>query len=268
MVSYFGRPSNKKFKANYMKFSYQLYSSRATVDWAQTLAHLASSGYSYVEGFGGAYSNDPKAFRRVLDNYDLSMPTAHVGIDEIEQDTESVVEIAKTLGIKQIFGPNLMPELRPTNADDWQMFGRRLEKIREKLNRAEIEFGWHNHDFEFQILDDGSFPIQHILGEASSVLWEVDVAWIIRAGQDPKPWIDRFSEQIRAVHIKDLALKGTCLNEDGWADVGEGIVSWQDLLGFIKKKTMAETFVVEHDKPSDMKRFAERSIQNLRDMGY
>ena len=94
--------------------------------------------------------------------------------------------------------------------------------------------------------------------------WEMDVAWVIRGGADPLKWINDHGSQIISVHVKDIAPKGENADEDGWADVGHGTVDWKGLVATFNAKTPAKYFVMEHDKPSDFKRFAKRSIESAR----
>ena len=62
-----------------------------------------------------------------------------------------------------------------------------------------------------------------------------------------------------AVHIKDIAPEGEALDEDGWADIGQGTLDWAGLMAELHA-TPAGLFVLEHDNPSDDERFAHRSI--------
>ena len=90
--------------------------------------------------------------------------------------------------------------------------------------------------------------------------WEMDLAWVVKAGEDPVSWMDRLGGRITAIHVKDIAPAGENVDEDGWADVGQGTLDWQKLLADAKAKTKAQYYVMEHDKPSDAIRFAKRSI--------
>ncbi|MBI4046998.1 MAG: sugar phosphate isomerase/epimerase, partial [Devosia nanyangense] len=44
------------------------------------------------------------------------------------------------------------------------------------------------------------------------------------------------------------------------ADVGFGTLGWNNLIKDVKARTAAQYFVAEHDNPSDIERFASRSI--------
>ena len=75
-----------------MNLSYQLYSSRFIGDWEAVLAHLAKTGYAEVEGFMGAI-DDPADFRASLDRHGLSMPSIHLGIEDLEADIDGAIKL-------------------------------------------------------------------------------------------------------------------------------------------------------------------------------
>lgn len=246
-----------------MDWSFQLYSARNFQPWEDVLKTLASLGYRQVEGFGVVY-DDPAAFRALLDENGLAMPSGHFGIDLLEQDFAKAVSIATTLGMQLIACPWLEVAERPTDADGWRALGKRLAAIGKKAKDAGFGFAWHNHDFEFAPLADGSVPLRLMLEAAPDIGWEMDVAWVIRGGCDPLPWIDEFGSRILAVHVKDIAPHGTAPGEDGWCDVGHGSVDWAGLLTALRNRTPARHYVMEHDNPADFERFARRSIEAAR----
>jgi sugar phosphate isomerase/epimerase len=110
-------------------------------------------------------------------------------------------------------------------------------------------------------LSDGTVPLDILLGD--EVPWEIDIGWAVRAGVDPAPWIKRYAGRIPAVHVKDVAPGDDLTVEGGWADVGEGVVNWS-LLWELAVQAGSELMVVEHDAPSDYKRFATRSIAAMK----
>lgn len=242
--------------------SYQLYSSRNFPPLDQTLAMLKRNGYTQVEGYGAMYA-DPKAIKTTLDAHGLTMPTGHFSIDLLEKEQQKVLDIAGTLGMKAIYCPHLAVDLRPTNTAGWSAFGERLEAAHAVYNKAGYVFGWHNHDFEFKALADGSLPQKLIFDAAPSITWEADIAWIIRGGADPFQWIETYGSRITAVHVKDIAPSGQNTNEDGWTDVGYGTVDWKALIELLKG-TPVQYFIMEHDNPSDDERFARRSITTVK----
>ncbi len=245
--------------------SYQLYSSRNFPPLSDTLTMLAGLGYQDVEGFGGLYADDAKLAELAagLKATGLRMPTAHFGLDMLEGNPDRALKIARTLGIRHIYCPYLMPDQRPTDGPGWRAFGARLETAGRPYKAAGIGFGWHNHDFEFVPTADGAIPQAEIMAGGPSLEWEIDVAWVIRGGADPVQWIRRYGPRITAAHVKDIAPAGANTDEDGWADVGHGTVNWPSLMAALRA-VGCKHFVMEHDNPSDHARFAKRSILALR----
>jgi sugar phosphate isomerase/epimerase len=246
-----------------MDWSFQLYSARNFQPWDEVLAMLARHGYRRVEGFAGVYG-DPAGLRAELDGNGLVMPTGHFSLDALENDFEGVATIAGTLGIGLLICPYVAADRRPGDAAGWAAFGRRLAAIDARAKAAGFDFAWHNHDFEFAPLPDGSTPQEHILSAAPETGWEIDVAWVVRAGADPLAWIERHGPRIVAVHVKDIARPGQGLDEDGWADVGHGSMDWKELARTLRERSAARHYVIEHDKPNDVERFARRSIEAAR----
>lgn len=239
-------------------FSYQLYSSRNHGPLSSTLQMLAEAGYAQVEGFGGVFE-DPDALSGGLQENGLTMPTAHISLDLLENDPDKVMLLARTLGFEAVFVPFLPPDQRPTDSGGYADLGRRLMKAGKPVIDAGMKFGWHNHDFEFLPLPDGTRPIEAMTDAAPGLQLELDLAWVKRAKEDPVAWIERFANRILSVHIKDIAPEGENADEDGWADVGYGIMDWPAINAALAK-TDVSYHVMEHDKPSDDKRFAQRSI--------
>jgi sugar phosphate isomerase/epimerase len=242
---------------------FQLYSARNFPPLSNVLKLVASHGYKEVEGYGALYADLDEAgltaMRAELDANGLAMPTGHFGLDLLEKEPAKALLIAKTLGISAIYCPFLVPDQRPTDAQGWFAFGQRLQEAGKRYQDAGYTFGWHNHDFEFAKLPDGSSPQEQIFDGGPDLSWEADIAWVVRGGADAFDWIDRYGSKITAVHVKDIAPAGENADEDGWADLGHGTVPWKELLAALKK-TSAKHFVLEHDNPKDIERLASRSM--------
>lgn len=241
-------------------FSYQLYSSRNFPPLSDTLSMLANAGYGQVEGYGALFGDDTdlSQMRDELDAAGLRMTTAHIGVDLLEENPARAVEIAKTLGVEAVFGPYLQAEDRPTTPEGWVAFGKKLGELCKPLLNEGIEFGWHNHDFEF-VAVDGQLPQELLISASDDIKVEFDVAWCVKAGADPVNWIESNADRIISAHIKDIAAPGEAQDEDGWADVGHGTMDWAAIMAALRK-TPCRYFIAEHDNPSDHKRFATRSI--------
>ena len=242
-------------------FSYQLYSSRNFPPLDATFSMLAKAGYTAVEGYGALCADDAAvaATKAGLAATGLKMPTGHFGLEMLENETERVLGIVRDLKIERLYCPYILPEDRPSDAAGWVAFGARLQAAGAPYRAAGLGFGWHNHDFEFKALADGSMPQDRMFEGGPDLEWEIDVAWVIRGGAEPLGWIERHGTRITAAHIKDIAPAGQNADEDGWSDVGYGTVDWKTVLAALRKIGVKH-LVMEHDNPKDHRRFATRSI--------
>lgn len=244
------------------RLSFQLYSARKTQPWAEIFEHLSACGYKEVEGFGANYE-DAAATRALLDANGLTMPTGHFSLDVLEKEPKKAVKIAAALGLRTIYCPHIMPDQRPKSGSGWKTFGKRLGVIGATMHDEGYGFGWHNHDFEFVPLKDGSMPIDYIFDGGPMVDWEIDLAWVAHAGQNPVKWVKAYGERITSVHIKDNAPKGENLDQHGQTDVGKGTLKWPDIFKAVRDNTRCTSYVVEHDDPKDFKSFAKNSFNFL-----
>lgn len=246
-----------------MNISLQLYSARNFLPWSDVIARVAGLGYTQVEGFGGVY-NDAAAFRDLLDQHELSMPSGHFfPLGELEEGIEPSLAAARTLKMETIICP--APEdlwRNGTDAANWIALAKRLNEAGKRVNDAGFRFGWHNHHWEFMPLEGGVLPMDLLLEHAPDMEWEMDVAWVVRGGADPIEWINDHADRITGAHVKDLAPEGECENEGGWADVGHGTMDWPSIMKALRGIGV-DLFVAEHDNPSDFDRFATRSIASF-----
>jgi sugar phosphate isomerase/epimerase len=252
------------------RISFQLYSARKFQPWETVIEHLAKCGYKEVEGFGGAYGttgafyDEPEKFRDLLDKHGLSMPTGHFfPIDMFEKEKKRVLTIAKTLGMRNLYCPYIMPSDQPKSGAGWKAWGKRLGEVGKCMRDEGHGFGWHNHDFEFRKLKDGSMPHERIFEGDKQLDWQMDIAWVAFAGQNPVKWIKAYGERISCVHIKDNAPKGENQDQHGQADVGAGVIKWPEVFKAIRENTKCLTFTVEHDDPKDFKSFAKNSFNYI-----
>ncbi len=245
--------------------SYQIYSSRDFPPLSATLKMLGDLGYEGIEGFGGLYQSQAQVDELAagLKANKLKMPTTHISLDMLEGQPDFTVSIGKQLGWAKAYVPYVMPDDRPNDGPGWKAFGARLQKAGAPLRAAGIGVGWHNHDFEFVPCADGTIPQAAIMEGGPDLEWEADLAWIVRGGSDPMDWIDRYKGRITAAHVKDLAPEGENADEGGWADAGHGRLP---LGSYVKalRNYGANYFVLEHDNPSDDRRFATRGLASAK----
>jgi len=238
--------------------SYQLYCSRNFPPLADTLKMLADAGFKEVEGYGAMY-DDLDALKDAVAASGLHLSSSHIGVDMLKDDQAKTMEIIQHFKMRGVFGPHLAPDDRPTDAAGWTAFGERLAKVGAPYVAAGVAFGWHNHDFELVPTETGEMPLDLMMAAAPDLTLELDLGWVLRAGEDPVAWIEKYAGRIAAAHIKDVAPEGEKTDEGGWADVGDGVQDWPAIHAALQAAGVTH-YVVEHDNPSDDTRFATRSI--------
>ena len=244
--------------------SIQLYSLRNYADLDRQLDALAEIGFRHVETVGGHLA-DARGTRAKLDARGLSAPTGHVGMADLRTRPDWVADQAKAVGIEQLFMPAVPPEERDLPADRWRAVGGELAGMAEAMAAHGITLGYHNHHWELKPKDGNKTALELIFEEAQGtpLAWQVDVAWLVRGGVDPKAWIHRYRDLVASAHVKDIAPQGRNEDQDGWADVGAGTLDWRDLWRACRAAG-ARTMVVEHDKPADPAETARASFAFLR----
>src|SRR5690349_7947978 len=145
----------------------QLYTVRDAMqqDPHGTLARVAQIGYNSVEGatYTGTekfYGMDAAAFKKLLQQNGLIMPSAHYRLGEEQEngaavqgtilhDWQRAVEDAAAVGIKYMVCAWLAPSERG-DLNHYKQLAAELNKGGEICKKSGIQLCYHNHDFEFQ----------------------------------------------------------------------------------------------------------------------
>ena len=202
------------------KLGYQLYSIRdkMATDPIDTLKKLKSVGYQDFEIYGynaiedSIYGFQPKEFKSILEDLDLTVSSGHYGFSEylhksdveLERFVDACIIAAKKLNSKYITWPWLHPELR--TMDNFKLMTAKLNLIGEQVNKAGLGFAYHNHGFEFE-KTDGLCGYDIILNETDPELvkLQLDMYWVMHsADQTPKEIVDSQPGRIVMWHIKDM----------------------------------------------------------------
>lgn len=248
--------------------SIQLYSLRDYGNLESQLAALAQLGFRRVEIIG-SHLDDASGTRARLDAYGMSAPTGHVPLEALRNRLDWVVEHAHIIGMKELYLPALPAAERALPAGEWRRIGAELGRIAETLKPNGLALGYHNHDWELRSFAEGKTALGHLFAGAdgSPLTFEADLAWFVRGGADPISWMRSLRNRLTAVHVKDIAAQGTNLDEEGWCDIGAGVLDWP-MLWREAVSLGAKWMVLEHDKPKDPISFAAVSraylLQQLR----
>ncbi|MBT9456451.1 MAG: sugar phosphate isomerase/epimerase [Burkholderiaceae bacterium] len=242
------------------RIALQLYTVRSAGGLASRLAVAREAGYAWVEteGLHGLAVAD---FIGTMHASGLGLVSMHVEMSDLAQRQPDIVQALGELDCQQLVMPWLDEEERPFDSSGWADLGAQLQAYAQDLAPHGISLAYHNHAFEFERLEDGRTVLETILAAAPALHWQPDVAWVARAGQDPAAWLERYATRLQSVHVKDLAHEGSEPAEQGWANLGEGRLPWSQWLPGLT--TRLQTFIVEHDHPSQPARTARVGFQYL-----
>lgn len=224
-----------------------------------SLAQVAEIGYKEVEFFN-YYGRSSKDVKAMLDANGLVSPSIHVNIDQLRGDELSkTIEYASALEQKYVTLAWLGEENRGS-MDKYKQHAELFQTVGEECNKAGLRFAYHNHEFEFDKFD-GVMPYDMLLEQLSEdiMVMEMDLFWIIEAGQDPFKYFAKHPGRFHMCHVKDRATNGDMV------DVGDGVI---DFAGLFKKASQAglKHFFVEHDTPKDEVQFMKTSYKTLKGM--
>ena len=211
-----------------------------------TLARVAQIGYREVE-FAGHFNRTPAQIRAALDANGLDAPSMHLGMAEVRSpDWPRWLEGARTMGHRYVIVAGL-EEQDGASQDGYRRVADELVVASPKAAEYGITLGFHNHEVDFKSLD-GKMGYEVLLERTagSTVVFEMDLYWIIKAGQDPLAWFARFPGRFPLVHVKDSA--GPPKNE--MRDVGAGTIDWRAIFRHHEQAGIKYYFV-EHDEPPD-----------------
>ena len=244
--------------------SIQLYSLRTLPGLAEVLDTVKAAGYRNIELIG-SHLDDAANVRKQLDGRGLSVSSSHVSVAALRERFDVVMAACNTLSFSQLFMPSVPPDERQSVEPYWTNLGRELGHMALRAKDRGISLGYHNHNWELTPQADGRTALDCLFAGAGDapLTWQADVAWLVRGGADPVALMQQHKARVVSVHAKDLAPAGTKLDEDGWADVGHGVLDWRGRLAQAAVDNGARWLVAEHDKPSDPARFARNSFTFL-----
>jgi len=246
--------------------SIQLYSLRDLGDLDRVLEAASHAGFRHVEMIG-SHLDDPARTLRRLETHGLRASSSHVGLAQLREKPDAIIEAAEILGIDELYMPAVPLEDREMDADGWRALGANLGDLADDFLVQGIRLGYHNHHWELTPKDGDKTALELIFEAAgeSPLAWQADVAWLVRGGAVPEVWLNRYADRLRSVHVKDIAPAGDNTDQDGWADVGHGTLDWRKLWEACRASG-AGWMVVEHDKPADPAGTARRSYDYLANM--
>jgi sugar phosphate isomerase/epimerase len=228
------------------KIGVQLYTVRGEMakDFEGSLQKVASIGYKEVE-FAGYYNKTPNEVKAILDRHGLVAPSAHAPLSDIQSKLDATIESAKVIGHQFLICPYLDAKDRRT-LDDYKRHAETFNRAGEVCRKAGIQFGYHNHDFEFEA-KDGKLPFDVLLAETDKnlVKIELDLYWISKAGQNPLAYLEKYPDRFALFHVKEM----DNTPKRGITEVGRGVIDFKTIFAKTLRGAIKHYFVEQDTTP-------------------
>lgn len=268
-----GEAPKKQVPEKRIKVAVQLYSVRGDLekDFYGTLKAVKDMGYEGVE-FAGLYGHTPEQVKAWCKELGLTAVSAHVPFNEMLADMDKVINDYKTIGCEYIAVPWVGPEHQP-DGEQYIAFLDDLKILGQQAKDAGITLLYHNHDFEFKLIDSGmkhkepGLDFMYAWVPEDLLQTELDLCWVKYAGYDPVKYILKYSGRTPVLHFKDYYVEG---EQEGtpyeligdekateeaakptfeFRPLGQGVQDIQALLN-AADESGCKWIVVEQDQPS------------------
>lgn len=233
---------------NLREFGLQLYTLRDVLpaDPKGILKQVATMGYDQIESYEGDqgmfWGMTNTDFKKYMDDLGMKIVSSHCNID---QEFERKGNEAAEIGMSYLIDPWVGPQ------KDIDTFKRVAEKFNERGNvckKAGIRFGYHNHDYSFEPVN-GQVPLDVMIQNTDPDLvdFEMDIYWVVTAGEDPIKWFEKYPGRFRLSHIKDRK-KGIPLSvKDASCVAGKGEIDYHSILKAGQKNGLKYYIIEQED---------------------
>jgi len=244
-----GSSSRTKVAGSISAVGIQLYSLRDDLpkDPKGILKQLAAFGYKEVESYEGAqgmfWGLGHKGFKQYMDELGMKIVSSHC---DFRQDFERKAAEAAEIGMSYLICPYVGPQ---KTLDDYKKLAEDFNKAGETCKKNGIRFAYHNHDYSFR-LQEGQYPQDIFMQNTDKGLmdYEMDIYWVVTAGQDPLTWLKKYSGRFKLCHVKDR--KKGAVPQPGEPNlsviVGTGSIDFKTILAAARKEGM-QHYILEQE---------------------
>jgi len=260
-------PSNLLAGPTNKDIGIQLYTIRDYVndDLPGTLATLKKIGYGTVEaagyGDGKFYGMSPKEFRKLVIDSGLKPISSHCSVNP--KNAQQVCDDHLEAGASYVVVPSMAKEYRE-NLDGYKTIAEDFNKIGEICNKSDLAFGYHNHAFEFEKLDN-EIPYDVLLHntDADLVFYQLDTYWMVYGGYSPVDYFKQFPGRFELLHVKDMDET----SDRKSTEIGNGFIDFRKILKS-RKSGMEYIFVEQEEFAIDPIESITASFNYLNSLKY
>jgi sugar phosphate isomerase/epimerase len=216
-------------------------------DFPGTIKTLARAGFQTVElcspvgyadsGFAGLAKYTGRELKRILNDAGVMCFSSHFGIEELRKNQEDRIAWAKDVGLTQMLVPSLNGPKNPT-LDDVKRSAEEYNTMGEKAERAGIQQGLHNEDFELSKVDgQRTYDVLFSLLNPKLVKFQFQVSTIAE-GYDAAQYFMKYPGRFISMHVQDWDA-----NTRKIVAVGQGTLDWKKIFSAAKTGGVKNYFV-------------------------
>jgi sugar phosphate isomerase/epimerase len=255
----------------------QLYTIRDAMskDVPGSLKKVSDTGFKYVElasyGERKFYGYQPAEFKKLVNDLGMEVLSSHAGVSPkgiTADEAKKMAEDHAAVGAKYCLQP-WIEEPDRHSISGYQRMVADWNKVGRIMKDTGVQFGYHNHNFEFDTVE-GKIPYFDVfLKEMDKDLltMELDLFWTTKAGQNPVDLFRKYPGRFQLFHMKDMFTKEKPFfktETSDFAPVGEGVIDFKSILAE-RKLAGNKYLIVEQDSSKDDDQFGaiKKSITNL-----
>lgn len=172
----------------------------------------------------------------------MQIVSSHTNIDK---DFEQKAAEAAAIGVKYLICPYLGGQ---KSLDAFKKAAQKFNERGATCKKNGIGFAYHNHEYSFMTLE-GQFPQDILMKEtdANLVSYEMDIYWVITAGQDPIEWIRKYPNRFKLFHIKDRLKNAPKTEMFASTTVGTGSINFPPIIEQANKEGQ-KFYIVEQER--------------------
>jgi len=224
-------------------------------DFAGTLKTMSGMGYKLIEmcspkgyekiGFGAFAAMKAADMRKIINDAGLTCPSCHFGFGELTDNLDDRIEFAQGLGLTQMICSTFwLPKTATLN--DYLAAADKLNAAAEKIKKAGIQAGFHNHEFEFAQLD-GQLIYDALMGRFDPQLVKMQFQTeVINLGYKASDYFKKYPGRFISSHLSDWT------SDKKEVPVGQGVIDWKEFFAAAKTGGVKNFFVeMNFDKFKD-----------------
>ncbi|MFM2145642.1 MAG: hypothetical protein RL732_478 [Bacteroidota bacterium] len=223
----------------------------------EVMTRMASYGYEQVEmcspsgyrmaGFAPLAKYSGKELKKIIEDTGLTCISSHFTLGEMTTNLDERIAFAQDLGLKYFVcsGGLVSPTL-----DEVKKKCAQMNAMGEKIARAGMIAGYHNHNGEFEEKLDGRPQYDIMLDELDGnlVKMQFQVA-AIQVGYKAADYFRKFPGRFISAHLQDYSTN----DKNKQVVLGQGIVDWNDFFVAAKTGGLKVVYVEMESDPATLK---------------